>query len=315
MSMMVMAFGDFLSGKPSCRTGSTLRLHMKLFGRIIEDTPTPLYTQNLAPWSEEEKCLVIATTYLLPAITAWMAVEEYSKDERKYQRFNRICHLTHEVRQILRAIHHSAWLDDGDGFSGGFRVIMSICLLGEQIEAAAEAIYLNPEGLNLAEPWPMTEKLRKSYLQQTGICEKEAEWIVRTSGAEYSVYAYAYLTSQVVGSRGQGNCSDSECKAVSRHSGSPAHVTSNCLCNQLSLSDADQALLLKLIKEGSIAMLTVEHEIEANSNVKLALRKFDRSKESELCIALSHVWSDMLGNPDRNSMPACQLAKLQALTR
>lgn len=85
-------------------------------------------------------------------------MEEYSTAEIQMERAKKIKPLTAGVRQVLRAIllaeewREIDYLTDENEFSDGHLVMMSICLLGEQIEAAVGVIYGTVDELVLKAP-------------------------------------------------------------------------------------------------------------------------------------------------------------------
>lgn len=141
----------------------------EVFGRIIDDTPTPLRPRQLI----RETDLTIDSTLLWSAGTAWMAVEEYGTHEVRERRTEAIMAVRREVPRVVEAvlnadqsldIHYLAALNHAPylhhineiNFPAGYRIVMSICLLGEAIDAAMETVYANPWTTMMWTDWPMS---------------------------------------------------------------------------------------------------------------------------------------------------------------
>lgn len=252
-----------------------------------------------------------------------MASDEYASEAKREERFKKVTTMVVEITQLLRAIlladdrNEVKYLRGDDKGETGYRIMMSICLLGEAITAALEAIYMDPTGppSPALSAWPWGSRLLDFYLRHSGLCVFEADALVKNRGALHSTLMYSMLAAQFAPRLSHANCSEEECKAVPKPTGAPAHVEAGCKCNPVALSDRDRGELARLITKGTIPMLTVADlstPLEPPT-AELHVTGFNQADASSThrCIAISHVWSDMLGNPLNNSMPACQLLKLQ----
>ncbi|KAF7374401.1 Heterokaryon incompatibility [Mycena sanguinolenta] len=73
--------------------------------------------------------------------------------------------------------------------------------------------------------------------------------------------------------------------------------------------DAATLDVVEIIKEGGIPVLSWVKNIAGDRSGFIVE---DARKSKQLFIAISHVWADGLGNPDENSLPICQLERIQA---
>lgn len=85
-----------------------------------------------------------------------------------------------------------------------------------------------------------------------------------------------------------------------------AHCCSSGDCEELV---ADEVELFESLKAGQIPLIT--YAAMPDSEEK-SMRLF-RCRPGMKYVAISHVWSDKLGNPLRNGLPRCQLERLQCL--
>lgn len=107
------------------------------------------------------------------------------------------------------------------------------------------------------------------------------------------------------------SCWDSpSCAAFARLTGDgkPKHVKESCKCSDISV---DYSELISILKTGALVVIDVIEtegsDVETAQELTLKIRK--RTLEDKY-VAISHVWSDGLGNSDQNSIPNCQLSRL-----
>ena len=77
------------------------------------------------------------------------------------------------------------------------------------------------------------------------------------------------------------------------------------------LADSDQQLMSRMLHRREIPLLSV-HALESEEP-QIRLSQSSLNGPRPIYVALSHVWSDGLGNPLENSLPKCQLITIQSL--
>ncbi|KAK0514457.1 hypothetical protein JMJ35_003074 [Cladonia borealis] len=90
------------------------------------------------------------------------------------------------------------------------------------------------------------------------------------------------------------------------------HVRFGCTCPILSVPHDD---LIRIARAGQVPLVTIERDASSDPNYQLRLtaRKDSwRSSKSSRYVAISHVWSDGLGNPNGNGLPLCQVKRLES---
>ncbi|KAH8678933.1 hypothetical protein BGZ60DRAFT_513193 [Tricladium varicosporioides] len=80
------------------------------------------------------------------------------------------------------------------------------------------------------------------------------------------------------------------------------HIEKGCECKFLSLNNEE---VKKIIKHGGIPLVQISEVSEHRIQLRVIRAKY-RTKYT----AISHVWSDGLGNPDANALPACQVRRI-----
>lgn len=104
------------------------------------------------------------------------------------------------------------------------------------------------------------------------------------------------------------NCTEKICRAfdVDESTYKTRHVMENCTCNDVNF---EHERLCSIIKSGGIAVLRLGWDF--NNQLKSEVV----SSRGHRYIAISHVWSDGLGNTIANSLPECQLKQLDKTVR
>jgi hypothetical protein len=93
-------------------------------------------------------------------------------------------------------------------------------------------------------------------------------------------------------------CSQFKCEAyeIDERNYETKHVSAGCLCNHL---EADTSRIVRFLDRGQIPLMQIGRGV-----------RIVPAKSGSQYVAISHVWSDGLGNPKANSLPACQLIRL-----
>ncbi|KAI9768590.1 MAG: hypothetical protein M1840_004787 [Geoglossum simile] len=115
---------------------------------------------------------------------------------------------------------------------------------------------------------------------------------------------YAYLLGPPLAIKSHSACTPEKCLAnfVDEESYRTLHVTETCSCEHL---DAPQQRLVDILRAGQIPLVSLA---DGNDGFSLAVVPYEQDMRY---VALSHVWSDGLGNPYQNSLPICQLRSLR----
>ena len=137
---------------------------------------------------------------------------------------------------------------------------------------------------------------------------------------------YASLLEAVVGDQPHDTCYDTHCVAYNFKEGqeyrlqhaqryclckdqSCSHDDDSCPCSEPSNMDEVAAQVAAIIYKGGIPLLSL---IEEGRVIRVAVTQFTHGVEYT---AISHVWSDGMGNPYKNSLPLCILQELDYFVR
>lgn len=185
-------------------------------------------------------------------------------------------------------------------------VALSCAAICETLQAANKAI-LDPDDQFVG--WTGSFSRASLLLEQMEI-QGWCPFIVAGVEEEGSValkYYFATMGAPLV-KRNHRRCSDYECKAKDFLPKELQHAEG---CNGCSLSSIVMEELRDLIKRDQTPIIQFVTTGEPTGNeARVVVRGADHSTPY---VALSHVWMDGLGNPISNSMPYCQLHRIQQM--
>ena len=180
---------------------------------------------------------------------------------------------------------------------------MSIILLAETLDLASRKAYcidlrLDPENILLS-PSLITN------LKSTGWCPSEVSFITR--GYDDTSFIFA---SQVERHRTKANhseCSTTNCRALNIvTSNYRTQHTIDCKnCSDVAIIRED---LASTLRQGLVPRACIRTSGKGD-----ALEPTVTIEDSGPYIAVSHVWSDGLGNTVANALPSCQVLRLRRL--
>ncbi|KAJ5496408.1 hypothetical protein N7463_008395 [Penicillium fimorum] len=160
--------------------------------------------------------------------------------------------------------------------------------------------------------WFLARNSETTQLCDAGWCSLEAEKC-RTTGGGLDTAMYLAQLWRLKANWNQYKshfgCKKTECVAnnIDESDYVTRHVQENCTCSHLQV-DVEQ--LHKILQDGGIPLLMItpcgEDDL-GNENFKIEIV---RKRIGKQYLAISHVWSDGLGNTEGNSLPHCQLKVL-----
>lgn len=165
--------------------------------------------------------------------------------------------------------------------------------------------------------WLLSKEYEADLLLKNGWCLWEVQKSRMTGGG---VDTPAYLL-QLVRKKPEWDrkthdkCKKTECVAnnVDESDYVTRHVVEGCGCKH---QQADIEQLHTILKEGGIPLVSISPTGEVDEEDKPSFKiEIVKKKSGKPYAAISHVWSDGLGNTDGNSLPACQIALLYERAR
>jgi hypothetical protein len=185
-------------------------------------------------------------------------------------------------------------------------ISLSFALLGDALETAMRSMMTEAEreaseiAQNESTFWS-TGSFLLEKMEEDGWCP----FII--SGIEGSLQIDAIYSASTLGPPNDvydhRRCSDNRCVA---RSNTPRHSSERCCCSEII---PDMSKLARIIMEGQTPVLRFYPGIDEWSGIERL--EVSPGQPSMAYVAISHVWSDGLGNPKGNSMPRCQISRVQ----
>ena len=263
------------------------------------------------------------TTVLLPRFLCdWMAVESGRSDEMRH-------HNSLEAFRILKELHSRLCKVQGRRLNLPMEqsevnnidlqilleeniiydlVILSVTILAETLDHGRKFIYEDYERPRKLQ-FPRSP-LATALLLRAGWCRGEGVHLTSLKAI------HAYYCSSFAGRRphrDHTSCTRDICVAdnIKAENYQTKHVSPSCNC-QFVAADLDTSS--EILYNGQIPIIRLVEQQGTKC------KKWDTKSSSNVAVgrnhryvAISHVWSDGMGNPNANSLPRCQLEKLQLL--
>ncbi|KAI0376966.1 hypothetical protein F5Y04DRAFT_194439 [Hypomontagnella monticulosa] len=146
--------------------------------------------------------------------------------------------------------------------------------------------------------------LPKSRMMTAGWCPSDISMALEQFSPA-SLHYVSMLRRNTV--RDHSNCSSEACLAsqVNEASYITKHAVANCDCPHIGPPVED---IVAIIESGRIPLLTVTRKKNGTLLIDVEAHKPGRRY-----VAFSHVWSDGMGNPSHNTLPKCQLERVNSL--
>jgi hypothetical protein len=165
--------------------------------------------------------------------------------------------------------------------------------------------------------WLLSNEYEADLLMKDGWCPWEVKKSRMTGGG---VETPAYLVQLVRkkpdwDKKTHDKCKKTECISnnVDESDYVTRHVVEGCTCAH---QQADIEHLHAILKDGGVPLVSITPTGEVDEQGKPSFRiEIVRKKSGRQYAAISHVWSDGLGNTDGNTLPACQIQFLYERAR
>jgi hypothetical protein len=178
-------------------------------------------------------------------------------------------------------------------------IALSIATLGWTLQQVSYMLYLPPNEMRQYK-WGNNRVLRER-LEQSLWCKAEIKRFLSNEGLDFLLYVGSIISPRAADDHGE--CTETVCrgKAANMREYRTKH-TSDCPVDGCKFQEMPDSSI-DIIKEGGIPLASW-------SDAGLEVLQYN-DKSDMPYVAISHVWSDGKGNPERNALPECQLKDLQ----
>lgn len=263
---------------------------------------------------------VISTTCLEKYLYCWMAAWTHWRGTRtvltRYARnLDRCLELHSKLVSSIGRLVVSSEQGSSSLQSETYAVLLSLAVLGEALQEAYQVIGhpVGPQTQDKTFGWQIPAL--DQALTEAGWCPGEITTELRNFNTTYLLYLSMIDRHGL--DQDHSTCEPNQrCRANQVNFGryETEHVP-NCTrtnCSYMGLSIAEE--VGEILCDGDIPVITLE-----KPNTKLGAytlqvsRSSKHDKSANGYVAISHVWSEGLGNRQQNTLPLCQLERLQSL--
>jgi len=244
---------------------------------------------------EENGEWYITTTQLYRYTLYWTASGVGEPDDR-------LPRIAACLRLVNETVNRLARIEFSPKDAVGHAVLLSIIILAESLDYPRKEIHWvqNIEYFS----WSFGS-FGKHLLVEAGWCLGELHMLEISMPAV--LYYLSFFDRKRLG-KDHGGCSEVRCTAnqIDEKVYRTKHVSEGCGCQHVVVEDVTSTHrpVSDVLRGGRIPVLS----LSSASTVVVS-----DTETAGRYVAISHVWSDGLGNTQRNSLPFCQLQKLQSL--
>ncbi|KAI9866729.1 MAG: hypothetical protein M1813_000671 [Trichoglossum hirsutum] len=257
------------------------------------------------------------TTQLLPYyLRLWASRESALSIEAKEECLNHTDRRLAEIHRCINGIAYS-WgsLETEHTASGGNHIpsiardtLLSIMVLGESLSYSRYHCY----GVGIARPFVWTRCwFLDEWMLDVGWCQYEIarmeDKFIHHNACSY----YLSLLDRTRVDKDHRSCTWENCLAdqIDIKTYQTKHIQTSCTCDD-AVEDSVTQQVRRVVSEQHIPTLIIS---ACKDKMAACEIKVCRPRRQVRYVAISHVWSDGLGNNQRNSLPFCQLLRLQTL--
>ena len=190
------------------------------------------------------------------------------------------------------------------------RIILSLSALGDYLTCVRNSLYGAPQGIErmIYLYWgdvSFSADLLATRMLRDQWCKSQVRRAFRLSP---SGRYYISNLSRPDPERKYDQCNEWQCVAYQMHweTYQTAHIEKNCNCPFIHAKPEE---LSSMLARRKIPVISTETQTEEGTPIEL------HEAEENKYVAISHVWSDGLGNPWHNALPRCQLRRICNLVR
>ena len=286
---------------PTSKSELACFLQTWLFFGLLAETLGDLYDHDtFVTKSVDTKERILTTKYLQPLIEkriAWIATLGKAVQKQLFEHAGKCIEITWKAQRL-----DISNLDP--------RIKYSIGAVAEFIASAINKAHLTV--------FPGSDRCRKPfadgfYTQEIKERMVQANWCpndfarVRDKFQSIQLLFYYSRMKKPWSNLHHGNCTEDRCVAHSINLSQ--YRTRHCEgCERCEDVRIDNKHIMNILQSGALPLLLIKRRIDEPRKVSVELcSSADRGNNY---VAISHVWADGMGNPEANSLPQCQLARL-----
>ncbi|OCT49113.1 hypothetical protein CLCR_04604 [Cladophialophora carrionii] len=268
------------------------------FGVLDEFLGVPCPVQGWTAVSKDGRP-IITTAHLFSKLEEWHRRIASRDEAEQTQVCNRIDHLLDRMHYFHRMLMHS--FEDYNAYSNLLPepLNLSLDVLHATLTIARNEVF--PHG-NLSFPHYLHSDVITHKLLRNGWCLSDIHRVYQDA----SVLGRYYVSrlGPLNNSTSHPHCTEDACHScqVDHQTYQTKHISAGCDCDMICVSTKAVA---EILRQGSIPTIRLNNRMNA-----INIEKADSCSPTDFT-AISHVWSDGLGNLHSNGLPTCQLQRIQ----
>ncbi|KAL8958620.1 MAG: hypothetical protein Q9193_004357 [Seirophora villosa] len=250
------------------------------------------------------------TTSLNSIVQDWVERLTISNDNHHQKRvqYDHIAQCLRFTLEVLRSTEHAYRRDFN------YQIMACLASVADLLSRATELAYQMPDVVRenqCPSTWGLLLRAhpRSELMKRHGYCPSEIHRI-RNTFHKLSTSHFLTWMNRADATASHEHCNSRECllRLNNLRPYGAQHWLNDCHCPNLTV---DIAKVIAILSRGGLPLLQM---IQTEPSHELHLDVIEASSSSKY-VAISHVWSDGLGNPQANALPQCQLQHLLDLTR
>ena len=199
------------------------------------------------------------------------------------------------------------------------KILFSLVILGEHIDSAFHDLrdaMCNEVRSSAGMNWELS-RLGYDLLTEAGWCLGEIFSFRQRTSNVACLYYISFFDRKPL-QRDHSRCSQERCIAnqIDDDQYEVRHIDGMCdgSCSHIVVEEQDEinGPVTSVLRAGEITTISLLTDVKTGNLKVVVINSRPLTTETRY-VAISHVWSDGLGNPRRNSLPTCQLLRLQGL--
>ena len=305
--------GDFTQASHQRNIKETARfLQSWLFFALLSAAlDAPVKSQDFRRWANGGSQFVLSTRALNTYLQAWIRRRKDAPESEINRLVLQMSDAMILIHRLLPVIHDGGKHDHSLPPSLGF----SLSILGNMLGFALPQ-FLGRKSLDSdvrtghmrlwGDSWPVSGYLKDLFARRRW-CPNDLFRLSKMVSTNALAYAATMPRTEDVS---HDKCQVEHCAAndIDGYTYRTKHVDSNCLCCFIGSRGRDIALILE---NGGIPLIGLD-SWASDQSLTMSLEVV-RHEHGQSYTAISHVWSDGLGNVKGNRLPVCQIKRLHGL--
>jgi hypothetical protein len=204
--------------------------------------------------------------------------------------------------------------DDIDGSESLKETLFAQMLLTEALEGTTKKILWDHD----EDPFPQEDTLLRERMIASGWCPFTVKYMQDKLPLQEQAFAFSLGSTRA--SQDHSACEDELATGCTLgrvdENFKPVHVNENCTCEMISPSTEK---VVSVLEDGFIPLIMIVRAKDDPERLELLVKGVEllplKEYDAYPYFAVSHVWSDGLGNPQGNALPHCQLLRLERITK